>query len=228
MEGPAEEQGITYQDLLCYFETHGEAAEMRKEGWGCDLEEGVCSRWKPFEAFRREVEGEEVMTSTDDGILRDYLPGTYPMAEIVQFTDLPDLLPARASVQGARLVYFLSNLGANQTKALFLGGRREARAPLLDSSFQLALMVKSRRRYNACDIILTSNYLCNFHPSRSSLDCGQTNLYLILLPSLQIASTETLGYYGARIAESCKSENVTLSARWININMMTKTKKTGL
>ena len=104
MEGPAEEQGITYQDLLCYFETHGEAAEMRKEG--CDREEGVCSRWKPFEAFRREVEGEEVMTSTDDGILRDYLPGTYPMAEIVQFTDLPDLLPARASVQGVRLVTF--------------------------------------------------------------------------------------------------------------------------
>merc|ERR1712130_249135 len=27
----------------------------------------------------------------------------------------------------------------------------------------------------------------------------------------------TLGYYGARIAESCKTENVTLSARWINI-----------
>ena len=149
MEGPAEEQGITYQDLLCYFETHGDAAEMRREN--CDQEEGgVCSRWKPFEAFRREVQGEEVMTSTDDGILRDYLPGTYPMAEIVQFTDLPDLLPARASVQGARLVYFLSNLGANQTKALFLGGRREARAPLLDSSFQLALMVKSRRRCEAC------------------------------------------------------------------------------
>ena len=105
MEGPAEDQGITYQDLLCYFETHGDAAEMRRER--CDQEEGgVCSRWKPFEAFRREVQGEEVMTSTDDGILRDYLPGTYPMAEIVQFTDLPDLLPARASVQGARLVSF--------------------------------------------------------------------------------------------------------------------------
>ena len=223
MEGPAEDQGITYQDLLCYFETHGDAAEMRREK--CDQEEGgVCSRWKPFEAFRREVQGEEVMTSTDDGILRDYLPGTYPMAEIVQFTDLPDLLPARASVPGVRLVSF-SLQSKHQNQQSNWGGRREARAPLLDSSFQLALMVKSRRRYNACDIILTSNYLCNFHPSRSSLDCGQTNLYLILLPSLQIASTETLGYYGARIAESCKSENVTLSARWININMMTKTKK---
>ena len=114
MEGPAEDQGITYQDLLCYFETHGDAAEMRREQ--CDQEEeGVCSRWKPFEAFRREVQGEEVMTSTDNGILRDYLPGTYPMAEIVQFTDLPDLLPARASVQGARLVSFLSQREIHQS-----------------------------------------------------------------------------------------------------------------
>ena len=117
MEGPAEEQGITYQDLLCYFETHGDTAEMRKEG--CDREEGVCSRWKPFEAFRREVEGEEVMTSTDDGILRDYLPGTYPMADIVQFTDLPDLLPARASVQGVRLVTFSLAILAPQAKTSF-------------------------------------------------------------------------------------------------------------
>ena len=104
MEGAAEDEGITYQDLLSYFETHGDAAEMRREQ--CDREEGVCSRWKPFETFRREVQGEELMTSTEDGILRDYLPGTYPMAEIVQFTDLPDLLPARASVQGVRLVSF--------------------------------------------------------------------------------------------------------------------------
>ena len=125
MEGPAEEQGITYQDLLCYFETHGDTAEMRKEG--CDLEEGVCSRWKPFEAFRREVEGEEVMTSTDDGILRDYLPGTYPMADIVQFTDLPDLLPARASVQGVRLVTFPSQSWQYTSKDQFQVGGRQPR-----------------------------------------------------------------------------------------------------
>lgn len=154
MEGPAEDQGITYQDLLCYFETHGDAAEMRREK--CDQEEGgVCSRWKPFEAFRREVQGEEVMTSTDDGILRDYLPGTYPMAEIVQFTDLPDLLPARASVPGVRWEE---------------GGKGSFARLIFPVGFD-----------------------------------GQ-------VPS-EIASTETLGYYGARIAESCKSENVTLSAR---------------
>jgi len=153
MEGPAEDQGITYQDLLCYFETHGDTAEMKKEQ--CDREEGVCSRWKPFEAFRREVQGEEVMTSNDDGILRDYLPGTYPMAEIVQFTDLPELLPARASVLGVRWEK---------------GSKGSFDRLIFPVGFD-----------------------------------GQ-------VPS-EIASTETLGYYGARIAESCKTENVTLSAR---------------
>ena len=120
---------------------------MRKEE--CDQEENICSRWKPFEAFRREVEGEEVMTSTDDGILRDYLPGTYPMADIVQFTDLPDLLPARASVQGVRLVYFPLQSWRHKQRPVS-GGRKAAKAPLLDSSFHLALMVESRRRYEAC------------------------------------------------------------------------------
>ena len=52
-------------------------------------------------------------------------------------------------------------------------------------------MAKSRQRYRACLAI-----------------------FIDITSTLQIASTETLGYYGARIAESCKTENVTLSARW--------------
>ena len=55
-------------------------------------------------------------------------------------------------------------------------------------------MAKSRRRY-----------------SRACLA-----IFIDITSTLQIASTETLGYYGARIAESCKTENVTLSARWSN------------
>ena len=76
MEGPGEELGITYQDLLHYFETHGDSAEMRRESTqDQDLEVSGGGRWKPFENFHRAVGDEAVMTS-EEGILRDYLPGT--------------------------------------------------------------------------------------------------------------------------------------------------------
>ena len=91
MDCPEEDEGITFQDLLAYLATHG-------EGGGLTLERGEggapCTRWAPFENFRREVEGEVVMAS-EEGILRDFLPGTYSMAEIVTFPDLDAIRPAR-------------------------------------------------------------------------------------------------------------------------------------
>jgi len=96
-----EAKGITFMDLVVYFRKHGVSHLIGQDGVdSSDHQEG---RWKPFEVFNRECEGEPVMTSPD-GIVKDFLPGVYDFNSIVKFSDLPPIKPASTIIEGVRWV----------------------------------------------------------------------------------------------------------------------------
>ena len=72
MKSQKKDLGITYQDLLQFFETHG-GAEMSCYG-GKDHEKTAGALLTPLKIFQRAAGYYE--TNSEEGILRDYLPGT--------------------------------------------------------------------------------------------------------------------------------------------------------
>lgn len=186
MDGPGEDQGITYQDLLYYFETHGSSAEMKINA-DEDGVDGTCSRWKPFESFHRsmdqEVGGEVKLMTSDEGILRDLLPGSYSMKDIVHFPDLPSILPSMVRVKVLLLDPFLPH---SMQGTRWEDGREGRPGRLI---FPPGFSGK-----------VPSEVLAEVKEEKRSC--------------VQIASSQTLGYYGARLAESCPEARVSLQSRW--------------
>jgi len=99
-----EDKGITFMDLAIHLkenpDTHGlpAAAIMRLMG-----EKTQVGRWQAWERFGREVSEKPVMFS-DDGIIKDFMPGVYYFSKIVNYSDLPPLQPASTIVPGVRWI----------------------------------------------------------------------------------------------------------------------------
>jgi len=152
-----ENKGITFMDLAIHFkenpDTHGlpAAAIMRLMG-----EKTQAGRWQAWEKFGREVSEMPVMFS-DDGILKDFMPGVYYFSKIVNYSDLEPLMPAHTIVKGVR---WIIGKDGDQGKVIF------------PESFD--------------GIIAT-----------------------------ELATTETLGHYGARLAESDYNQTVELKSRHV-------------
>eukprot|EP00092_Neocalanus_flemingeri_P009534 GFUD01010262.1.p1 GENE.GFUD01010262.1~~GFUD01010262.1.p1 ORF type:complete len:499 (-),score=133.69 GFUD01010262.1:90-1586(-) len=70
----------------------------RKTIMKANLGDQSKKRWQPFASFKRRVDRKTVMSSPS-GIIRDYLPGNYSMADIAKFDDLPPIKPVRTIVQ---------------------------------------------------------------------------------------------------------------------------------
>jgi len=119
------------------------------------LKDQSKNRWKPFASFKRRVDRKTVMSSPS-GIIRDFLPGNYSLGEIVQYEDLPPIMPVRTIVKG---VQWVQGASGKPSRLIF------------PSSFS-----------------------------------GQVET--------DIATSETLAYYGAFLAEST-SENFALDGRHV-------------
>jgi len=152
-----EDKGITFMDLAIHFkenpDTHGfpASAIMRLMG-----EKTQVGRWQAWEKFGREVSEKPVMFS-DDGILKDFMPGVYYFSKIVNYSDLPPLKPACTIVPGVR---WIVGQDGEQGKVIF------------PESFD--------------GVIAT-----------------------------ELATTETLGHYGVRLAESDYNQTVELKSRHV-------------
>ena len=71
MKGKEEDLGITYQDLLQFFERVMDDETSRQVGKNNGQIAG--GRWTPFKILKRAAE--YYVTNSEEGILRDFLPG---------------------------------------------------------------------------------------------------------------------------------------------------------
>ena len=62
-----------------------------------ELDSEEARRWAPFINFKRRVDRRTVMSGRS--ILKDLRPGSYDLAAMVDFADLPPLLPRHAVVK---------------------------------------------------------------------------------------------------------------------------------
>lgn len=160
----AEARGITFMDMVMYVRKNGDLelpveAEDQMDGSNGVGPQAIMQskRWKPFETFKREDSLTQApLLTSDEGIIKDFLPGIYFFSKIINYSDLPPLKPASTLVAGVK--------------------------------WQVGPDGKSFPKLQ-------------FPPGFS----GEI--------ASEIATTETLDYYGARMAESSFRESVELKTR---------------